>query len=51
MLVNRKDKTIFVTGDGGLRYGEMMNLIDVAMGAGARVAIVTDGMKSEATKR
>ena len=51
MLVNRKDKTIFVIGDGNLRYGEMMNLIDAAMGAGARVAIVTDGMKSEATKR
>jgi biopolymer transport protein ExbD len=50
MLVNRKDKIIFVSGDGSARYGEIMAIIDAATAAGARVAIVTDGMKSEATK-
>jgi len=47
LLVDRKDKTIFVIGDGTVRYGEVMAVIDAAMGAGARVAIVTDGMKQE----
>jgi len=50
LLVNRKDKTIFVIGDETLHYGEMMNVIDAAMGAGARVAIVTTGMKNEVSK-
>jgi biopolymer transport protein TolR len=50
LLVNRKDKTIFVSGDGSARYGEIMAIIDAATAAGARVAIVTDGMKSEARK-
>ncbi len=50
MLVNRKDKTIFVIGDGSARYGEIMAIIDAATAAGARVAIVTDGMKTEARK-
>ena len=50
MLVNRKDKIIFVSGDGSARYGEIMAIIDAATAAGARVAIVTTGMKSEATK-
>jgi biopolymer transport protein ExbD/biopolymer transport protein TolR len=47
LLANRKDKTVFVMGDGSARYGEIMPIIDAAMGAGARVAIVTDGMRSE----
>ena len=50
LLVNRKDKTIFIIGDATVRYGEIMNVIDAAMGAGARVAIVTDGMRSEVRK-
>ena len=51
LLVNRKDKTIFVIGDGRVPYGEIMAVIDAAMGAGARVAIVTDEMKSATTKK
>jgi biopolymer transport protein ExbD len=50
LLVNRKDKTIFVSGDGSAHYGEIMAIIDAATAAGARVAIVTDGMKQEARK-
>ena len=50
MLVNRKDKTIFVSGDSSARYGEIMAIIDAATAAGARVAIVTEGMRTEARK-
>jgi biopolymer transport protein TolR len=44
----RQDKTVFVHGDGALRYGEIMQVIDAAAGAGLTVAIVTDGMRAEA---
>jgi biopolymer transport protein TolR len=44
----RTDKTLFLIGDRSVRYGEVMPIIDAALGAGARVAIVTDGMKAEA---
>ncbi len=50
LLAARKDKTVFVMGDSSARYGEVMPLIDAAMGAGGRVAIVTDGMRSEAKR-
>jgi biopolymer transport protein TolR len=42
---NRIDRTLFVRGDGTLRYGEIITVIDAARGAGvARVGIVTDGL-------
>jgi biopolymer transport protein ExbD len=45
----RKDKTLFVIGAGTVRYGEVMAVIDAAMGAGVtKVGIVTDGMRREA---
>jgi biopolymer transport protein ExbD len=45
----RKDKTLFVIGAGTVRYGEIMAVIDAAMGAGVtKVGIVTDGMRREA---
>jgi biopolymer transport protein ExbD len=47
----RKDKTVFLIGDGTLRCGDMMQVIDVAIGAGLTVAIVTDGMKQEAAAK
>jgi biopolymer transport protein ExbD len=50
LLVTRKDKTVFVMGVGTARYGEIMPIIDAAMGAGARVAIVTEGMRTEAKR-
>jgi len=43
----RTDKTLFVIGDPLARYGEIMQVIDAAIGAGAKVAIVTEGMKAE----
>ena len=44
----RKDKTLFVIGAGTVRYGEVMAVIDAAMGAGVtKVGIVTDGMRRD----
>src|ERR1700704_1251444 len=45
----RKDKTMFISGDGTLRYGDIVNVIDAAKGAGVeKVGIVTEGMKKGA---
>jgi len=38
----RKDKTMFIVGDPGVRYGEIVEIIDAARGAGVeKVGIVT----------
>lgn len=45
----RREKTMFLIGAGSVRYGEIMAVIDAAMGAGVdKVGIVTDGMRREA---
>ncbi len=45
----RRDKTLFIAGAGTLRYGEIVNVIDAAKGAGVeKVGIITDGMRKEA---
>ena len=45
----RQDKTLFIIGAGSVRYGEIMAIIDAAMGAGVtKVGIVTEGMREEA---
>jgi biopolymer transport protein TolR len=45
----RKDKTMFISGAGTLRYGDIVEVIDAAKGAGVeKVGIVTDGMKRAA---
>jgi biopolymer transport protein ExbD len=42
----RKDKTMFIVGAPGLRYGEIVTVIDAAKGAGVeKVGIVTEGMR------
>ncbi len=42
----RKDKTMFIAADGGLRYGEIIQVIDAAKGAGVeKVGIVTEEMR------
>ncbi len=42
----RKDKTMFLIAAGTLRYGDIVNVIDAAKGAGVeKVGIVTDGMR------
>ncbi|HUL71989.1 MAG TPA: biopolymer transporter ExbD [Vicinamibacterales bacterium] len=45
----RHDKTLFIIGASSVRYGEIMQIIDAAMGAGVtKVGIVTEGMREEA---
>jgi biopolymer transport protein ExbD len=45
----RKDKTMFIAADGALRYGDIINVIDAAKGAGVeKVGIVTEGMRRAA---
>ncbi len=45
----RKDKTMFISAVGTLRYGDIVDVIDAAKGAGVeKVGIVTDGMKRAA---
>ena len=45
----RKDKTMFIAGAETLRYGDIVDVIDAAKGAGVeRVGIVTAGMKKAA---
>jgi biopolymer transport protein ExbD len=46
----RKDKKMFVSGAGTLRYKDIIDVIDAARGAGVeKVGIVTEGMKKEAS--
>ena len=48
----RKEKTMFIVGDGALRYGEIIAVIDAAKGAGVeKVGIVTEGMRQAAEGR
>jgi biopolymer transport protein TolR len=45
----RKDKTLFIAGDGTLRYGDIVEVIDAAKGAGVeKVGIITEGMRRAA---
>ena len=45
----RKDKTMFIAGDGVLRYGDIVDVIDAAKGAGVeKVGIITEGMRKAA---
>jgi biopolymer transport protein ExbD len=45
----RKEKTMFIVGDPTLRYGQIVQVIDAAKGAGVeKVGIVTMGMRNEA---
>jgi len=44
IFTRRYDRTLFVRGDGTLRYGDVVAVIDAARGAGVtRVGVVTDG--------
>jgi len=42
----RVNKTLYIAGDGALRYGEIVAVIDASKGAGVnRVGIITEGMR------
>ncbi|MCC6992307.1 MAG: biopolymer transporter ExbD [Acidobacteria bacterium] len=46
VFAERRDKTLYLMGDGALRYGEVIAVIDVAKGAGVdRVGIITPAMR------
>jgi biopolymer transport protein ExbD len=50
IFAGRRDKTVYIDGAPGLRYGEVARLIDAARAAGIeRVGIVTEGMRKAAT--
>ena len=45
----RNNKTMYIAGDGALRYGEIIAVIDASKGAGVnRVGIVTEGVRRAA---
>ena len=45
----RREKTMFIAGAGSLTYGEIIDVIDAARGAGVeKVGIVTEGMRRAA---
>jgi biopolymer transport protein ExbD len=44
----RTDKTMFIIGAPTLRYQEIMDIIDAGAGAGAKIALITEGMQREA---
>ena len=44
----RVNKTLYIAGDGALRYGEIVAVIDAGRGAGvSRVGIITEGMRRD----
>lgn len=50
LFESRNEKTVFIIGDGSVRYGEIVNIIDAASGAGVtKVGIVTEGMRQSGT--
>jgi len=47
IYATRRDKTLFIMGAGALRYGDIVEVIDAAKGAGVdRVGIVTERMRA-----
>ena len=45
----RRDKTLYVSAAGSLRYGDIVRVIDAAKGAGVtRVGVITEGMRRAA---
>jgi biopolymer transport protein ExbD len=44
---DRRDKTLFISADGALTYGRVVQVIDIAKGAGvARVGVITESMRT-----
>jgi len=52
IFAERRNKTLYIAGDGALRYGAIVTVIDAGKGAGVdRVGIVTAGMRRGARPR
>jgi biopolymer transport protein ExbD len=46
LYATRRDKTLYLMGDGRLPYGRIVDAIDIAKGAGVdRVGVVTESMR------
>jgi biopolymer transport protein TolR len=44
---DRRDKTLFLSADGALAYGRVVQVIDIAKGAGVdRVGVITESMRA-----
>jgi biopolymer transport protein ExbD len=51
LFEERTQKTMFIMGAGSLRYGEIVEVIDAAKGAGVeKVGIITEGMRRAAAQ-
>ena len=49
LFIARRDETMFIAGVGSLPYGDIIEVIDAAKGAGVmKVGIITDGQRSAA---
>jgi biopolymer transport protein ExbD len=49
IYAERSDKTLYLIGAPGVRYGEIVDIIDAARGAGVdRLGVVTEGMRRTA---
>ena len=49
LFSSRRDKTLYVIGDGSVRYGDIAAIIDAASGAGVdRIGVITEGMRAAA---
>jgi biopolymer transport protein TolR len=49
LYASRKDKTLWIAGAGALRYGDVVEVMDVAKGAGVeRIGLVTEAMRRAA---
>ena len=49
IFADRREKTLFLIGAGTVPYGDIVSIIDAAVGAGVtKVGIVTEGMRREA---
>ena len=51
LFESRTDKTMFIIGAPTVKYQEIVDIIDAGVGAGAKIALVTEGMQREAASR
>jgi biopolymer transport protein ExbD len=51
LFESRTDKTLFIIGAPDLRYQDIVDIVDAGVGAGAKIALVTEGTQREAAAR
>ena len=51
LFESRTDKTMFIIGAPTLRYQEIVDIIDAGVGAGAKIALVTEAQRAAAAGR